>query len=99
MRNAPEDDGANGNAADEPLHAGEFVLYWADGDDGGVLAGLEGGQEEEPDQQDGNDADGEGNKKPRAPAGFRAHIFKGDDILWRGDRGCGTANVGGEGNA
>lgn len=49
MSDAPEEDGGEGDGADEPLHAGEFVFHWTDGDDGGAFARLEGDEKEDPD--------------------------------------------------
>ena len=44
MSYAPEQDGDDGDDADEPLDSRESVLHWADGDDCGVVfARLEGG--------------------------------------------------------
>ena len=48
VRDTPEDYCGDGGEADEPLHAGEFVFYGADGDDVRSFRG-EGEQEENPD--------------------------------------------------
>lgn len=67
MTYAPKDDGDDGDDADEPLDAGELVLEWPDGYDGGVAARLERYEEEAPDAEDGDDADGKRNEEPDAP--------------------------------
>ncbi len=95
VRDAPQCDGGERDAADEPLHAGEAVFHGADGDDGRAFAGLEGEEEEHPDQEDGDDADGERDEEPCYPAGFGGHVLQGDDVLRRGDGGGGAADVGG----
>ena len=96
---APEDDGDHGDAADEPLDAGEFVLHRTDGHDGGASAGPEGHQEQDPDQEDGDDADRKGDEEPSAPAWLWAHVLEGDNVLGGGDGRGGAADVGGQGNA
>ncbi len=96
VRDAPEHDCEDSDAADEPLHAGEFVLDGADGHNGGAFAGLEGDKEEEPDEEDGDDADGQGDKEPDAPAWLGTHVLEGNDVLGGGDWGGGTADVGGK---
>jgi len=48
---APEDYGDDGDDADEPLHACEFVFHWPYRDDCEAFGG-EGDDEEEPDEQD-----------------------------------------------
>lgn len=75
MRDAPEDYRAEGDGADEPLHAGEAVLHGPDGDDGRAFPWLEGDEEEDPDEENGDDADGEGDEEPGAPAGLGLHVL------------------------
>lgn len=58
MAATPEGNGGHRDNGDEPLNAGEFVFDGANRDQSGVTAGMEGGQQEAPDQQDGDDADG-----------------------------------------
>ena len=99
MRDAPQHNGGDGNPADEPLHPGKFILHRADGDDGGVFPGLEGSEKEKPDEEDGKNADGNGDEEPAAPARFGPHVLYGDYILWRGNGRSGAADVGGEGYA
>ena len=99
MGHAPEDNGHDGDAADKPLHARELVLHRPDRHDGGASSGLEGDEEEDPDEENGDDADGEGDEEPDAPAGLRPHVLEGDDVLWGSDGGGGAANVGGQGDA
>ena len=51
MAYAPERDGQNGYAGDEPLEAGEFIFHWSDRDNRGAFAGLEGYKEKDPDEE------------------------------------------------
>ena len=99
MGKTPEDDSHDGDAADKPLDPGELVLHRPDGDDSRVAAWLEGEEEEEPDEEDGYDADGQRDEEPDAPPGLWSHVLQGDEVLGRGDRGGGAAHVGGEGDA
>ena len=99
MAYAPEDYGDDGDYADEVLFAAEFIFHWSYGDDGGTLSRLKGDEEQDPDEEDGNDADGEGDEEPDTPTGLRAHVLQGDDVLGGGDGGGGTADVGCEGDA
>ena len=96
VRDAPEDDGDEGCDHDEVLDAGEGVLCGADRDDGGVVADAECYEQHRPDEEDADDADGERDEEPRAPARRRAHVFQRDDILRGSDRGSHTADIGGE---
>ena len=99
VADAPEHYGRERHEADEPLHAGELVFHGPDRDDCGALAWLEGYEEEEPDSEDGEDADWEGDEEPGAPAGLWVHVLEGDDVLRGGDGRGGAADVGGEGDA
>lgn len=99
MRHAPERNGGEGDEGDKVLDSGEAIIHWADGDDGGSFPGLKGDEEEDPDEEDGNYADGEGDEEPHQPAGNGVHVLQGDDVLGGGDRGGGAADVGGEGDA
>ena len=96
VRHAPQDYGHDGDDADEPLNPGEFVFHGPDRHDGGTLSGLEGDQEEYPDEEYRRNADGEGDEEPDPPARLRPHVFKGDDVLWRSDGGGSAANVRGK---
>ena len=96
MRDAPQNNGCQGGDADEPLHAGEFVSDGPDGDDVRAFGGIEGKDEEAPDEEDGDYADGEGDEEPNEPARVRGHVLQRDDVLGRGDRGGCAADVGGE---
>lgn len=49
VRHAPENDGAERDETDEPLHACEAVFHGPDGHDGRAFAGLEGDEKEDPD--------------------------------------------------
>jgi hypothetical protein len=81
------------------LNPRKFILERADGHNGGVATRLEGYKEQEPDEQDGDYADGQSNEEPHSPRRLRIHVLKGDKVLRRGDGGGGTANVRGEGDA
>lgn len=75
VRDAPERDGGECDGADKPLHASEAVFHVSDGHDGRAFARLEGDEEENPDQEDGDDADGQGDEEPGTPAGFGFHVL------------------------
>ena len=99
MCHTPKDDGHDGDSANEPLYACEFVLHWPYRHDGGASSWLEGDKEEYPDEENGDDADGEGDEEPDAPARLRSHVLEGDYVLRGSDGGGSAANVGGQGDA
>ncbi len=78
---APENDSADGDAADKPLDAGKLVLHRSDRDDSSAFAGLKRDEKEDPYENDGDDADWQGDKEPGAPTRFRLHILQGDYVL------------------
>ena len=67
----PERDGRQRNNGYEPLDAGEFVFHGSYGHDCGIPAWLESHEEQDPDQEDGDDADWKRNEEPDAPAWLR----------------------------
>lgn len=71
----PEQNCNDGDDGDEPLNSGELVFHRADRDDGRVAAGAESDEQQYPDEQDGDDADGQGDEEPDAPAGLRGHVL------------------------
>ena len=75
MTQAPKHDRHHRHNGDEPLDPGEFIFHRADGNDGGVSPWLEGDEEEKPDEEDGDDADGEGDEEPDAPPRLRRHVL------------------------
>ena len=93
MGYAPKDYSYDGDSANEPLYAGELVShrpYWYDG---GAFSGLKGDKEEYPNEEDGDDADGESDEEPDTPAGLGAHVLECDNVLRRSDGGCCAANI------
>ncbi len=93
MCDAPQYYGDDGDHTDEILYAGEFVFHWPYRYDRGAFSGLEGDEEECPDEKDRDDADGENDEEPDAPAGLGPHILERDDVLRRSNWGGSTANV------
>ena len=60
---------------------------------------MEGDKEEYPDEENGDDADGEGDEEPDAPARLGSHVLEGDDVLRRSDGGGSAANIRSKGDA
>ena len=98
MGNAPKHYCDQRDDTDEPLHSAELVFHRPYRHNRRPFAGLERNQKEYPDEQDGDDADGERDKKPDTPTRLRSHVLESDDVL----RGCNgrssTPNIGREGN-
>ena len=99
MANAPKNNGSDCDDTDEPLGCRESISDWSNGHDGGVAAGLECDEQQNPNENNGNDADRECNEKPNAPGRLWGHILKGDEILRGRDGGSSATHVGGKGNA
>ena len=99
MTDTPKHNCNDSDDADEPLYASELVFQGPDGNDAGSATGLEGGEQEDPDEQNRDDAYGEGDEEPYAPGGFGMHVLQRDEVLGGGDGGGGAAYVGGEGDA
>lgn len=99
VADAPQNDGDNSDDADEPLHARELILHRANGYNRGTLAGLECENQQSPDQKDGDDAHRQRDEEPNTPGRFRVHVLKGDKVLRRCDRRCGTTDIGCKSNA
>ena len=93
MGDTPKYYSHDGDQANEPLYAGELVLHRSYRHDGGVSSWVEGDKEEYPDEQNGDDANGEGDEEPDAPARLGSHVLEGDDVLRRSDGGGSAANV------
>lgn len=99
MGDAPEHYSDDGDHADEILYAREFIFHWPYWHDRGAFSGLEGDEEEYPDEKDREDADGKNDEEPDAPAGLGPHVLEGDDVLRGSDGGSSTANVGRQSNS
>lgn len=96
MRHAPKYYSYDGNSANKPLYAGELVLHRPYWHDGGTFSGLEGDKEEYPDEEDGDNADGESDEEPDTPARLRAHVLECDNVLRRSDWGGCAAYISSE---
>lgn len=92
----PKDYSHNGDPANEPLYTSESVLHGSDWYDGGPLSGLEGDKEEYPDEENGDDTNGESDEEPDTPARLGTHVLKCNNVLRRGNGGGCATNIGSE---
>lgn len=98
MANTPKHDCQKSDESDEVLNSGEAVFHGPNRNDGGVAARTECEQEKNPDQDDGNDADGKGDEEPNAPSWRGVHVLESDQVLRRGDWRSSSANIAGKSN-
>lgn len=81
MTQAPEDDCYQRRENNEILHSIQLVLHRAYCHNCRPLSGLECDEKQDPNEQDGYDADGEGNEEPDSPRWAWMHVLECDDVL------------------
>lgn len=99
MTGAPKSDGGETNDRDKPLPNGELFSHCPDRYDSCALARLESEQQQEPDAQNGENADGDDDEEPLPPCWRWLHEAEGHDVLRRSNRRQHAAYVRGQRNA